>query len=123
MAKKQLLTDILSTHADRILQEQGNGASYAELVPVDQELPSLLSLADHVKVALQPVRPEQPFRDQLHRDLLAAAQLRRLEEENARHSLSVTQISLIVSTTISGLIALSGLIFLYRKQRQTQRQT
>jgi len=49
MPYKNLISDVLSAHADQILQDQNYEESYASLFPENQNLPPLLNLADHVK--------------------------------------------------------------------------
>ncbi|RME42850.1 MAG: hypothetical protein D6796_13845, partial [Caldilineae bacterium] len=83
MARKRLLTEILAAHADQILQRRARGEDYARLLPDDEDLPPLLSLADHVRDALQPVAPSSAFTDQLQRDLMAAAHLKQHQRAEA----------------------------------------
>jgi hypothetical protein len=83
MSYKNLIAEVLSAHADQILKAEKTGQDYAIMFPNQEELPSLLCLADHVHAALQPVNPPQSFKDQLQRDLLAAAHLKQAEQTTA----------------------------------------
>ena len=83
MSYKNLIAEVLSAHADQILKAEKSGQDYATMFPNQEELPPLLCLANHVHAALQPVNPPQSFKDQLQRDLLAAAHLKQAEQAAA----------------------------------------
>jgi len=120
MSYKNLITEVLSLHADQILQQTTDRREYATLFPSQEELPSLLSLADQVQAALQPVNPPKAFRDQLQRDLLAAAHLRQAtDEETATQSSFLRSPPASIALTLL-LTLIIGLFFYQSKQLHDQ---
>lgn len=83
MSYKNLIAEVLAEHADQLLKKQKNSQDYVSLFPNHKDLPPLLTLADHINAALQPVNPPQTFKDQLQRDLIAAARVKQSEGEQA----------------------------------------
>ncbi|MFQ5575843.1 MAG: hypothetical protein ACE5G8_02515 [Anaerolineae bacterium] len=120
MARQNLISEVLSAHADQPVnrQKQNRGGDYASLFPNNHDLPPLLTLADHIKVALQPVTPPTSFKEQLQKDLMAAARRKQLE----RPGPTVAQLPLIIPAIVGALIALSGLLLLRRRQVATSTQ-
>jgi len=111
MPYKNLISDVLAAHADQILQGQNYEETYTQLFPEDKNLPPLLNLAEQVKETLQPVSPPNAFKEQLQRDLMAAARLKQAQAEQHNKS------SLFVPLLISAAIALMGLMFLRLRQQ------
>lgn len=110
MSNEQIIIEVLSAHADHLLADEHHSADYAALFPDEEGLPPLLNLADHVRTALQPVNLNPAFRDQLHRDLLAAhAQATPQPPQAERPRLW--------ATIIGGLIAVLGLMLVFRRQQ------
>jgi hypothetical protein len=71
------LKDILATHADQLLQGRRRRLrtkDYRDLSPADQnELNSLLNVAERVKSTLKPVHPPRRFESNLKKELLTTA--------------------------------------------------
>ncbi len=112
MPYKNLISNVLAAHADQILQDQNYGENYTRLFPENTNLPPLLNLAEQVKETLQPVAPPNAFKEQLQRDLMAAARLKQVRAEQQNET------SLFVPLLISAAIALMGLTFLRLRMRQ-----
>ncbi len=74
------LKDILAAHADRLVQGQTEEQDFAELsAEEEEELATLLNLAEQVQSAMRPVPPANSFENRLKRELLTTAHLRRAE--------------------------------------------
>lgn len=123
MTNKKLISEILSAHADHLLARRNRAEDYAQLFPDNTELPPLLSLADHVKSALQPVNLPRSFKEQLQRDLMAAAQMKQVEQvriaaqKRANRSLAIIALAFLIAGA-----ALSGLAWLLYRQKSRQGQ-
>ena len=77
---KKLLREILAAHADQLLQGKATGKDYLDLLPErDEELARLLAVAERVQSTLQPITPANQFEEELKRQLLTTAHLRRAE--------------------------------------------
>ena len=117
MSYKNLIIEVLSAHADQLLKAEQRSRDYAALFPHQTELPPLLTLADQVNAALQPINPPQSFKEQLQRDLLAAAHLKQAKEEQlGRQSPLLLPPTLVVALTML-MTLLIGLLF-YRTRQQ-----
>lgn len=86
MKNKKPLKDILSEHADKLVesadQQPGpaTGASAEENVEaVEAELSSLFDVAERVQSTLRPIAPSRDFEDELKRELLTTAHLWKAE--------------------------------------------
>ena len=112
MPYRNFITEVLSAHADQLLNKTNRNPDYVRLFPNHRDLPSLLSLATHVKSALEPVAPAATFTDRLHADLLAAAQSR--QQQRASGSLMTSPF--VISSIVGGLFALLGVFFFVRYQ-------
>lgn len=124
MTNKKLISEILSAHADQLLKRQKSGEDYAQLFPENQDLPPLLNLADHVKSVLEPMTPPQSFKQQLQKELIAAARMKQLNQEFVPSNLPQPSIPLLVSAVAGILLALSGLVWvLWRQQKPTTKLT
>jgi hypothetical protein len=74
--ERNVASEILAAHADRLNQGEDASEEYIRLLPEAEELAHLMALAARVKTALAPVAPVPRFREELRRDLLAAARQR-----------------------------------------------
>jgi hypothetical protein len=110
MTSKKLISEVLSAHADHLLAKHNRAEDYAQLFPGDTELPPLLSLADHVKSALQPVNPLLSFKEQLQRDLMAAARIKQFEQARAAQIPATRHLSLLIAALVIAGVVLSGLL-------------
>lgn len=118
MTDKKLITEVLSAHADHLLAQQGRAEDYARLFPGDAELPRLLSLADQVKSTLQPITPPLSFKEQLQRDLVAAAQMKQLEHARmATRQPAAPAMPLLISALVVAGAVLGGLFWLLWRQK------
>ena len=115
MASKNFISEVLSAHADQLLRQQRANHSYQDLFPNNEDLPPLLNLADHVKDALQPVQPQQTFKDRLQRDLMAAAHLRQAELETRR---APNRQPIIIA--LMTLIAMGSLLLFWRRRSHAE---
>jgi hypothetical protein len=70
---KKVLREILSAHAERLSSGGSKSSDYTALFPCEEELGSLLGVAEQVKETLTPVNPEAGFLTALERDLLETA--------------------------------------------------
>ncbi len=116
MPYKNFITEVLSAHADQLLNKNDRNPDYVRLFPNHRDLPSLLSLATHVKSALEPVAPAATFTDRLHADLLAAAQSRQQRHQQSPATLMASPF--VISSIVGGLFALLGIFFFVRHQIQ-----
>ncbi len=115
MPYKNFITEVLSAHADQLLNKNDRDPDYVRLFPQHRDLPSLLSLAAQVKSALEPVAPAATFTDRLHADLLAAAQSRQ-HPQNSSATLMTSPI--VISSIVGGLLAIAGIFLFVRNQMQ-----
>lgn len=74
---KRRLKELLAEHADRLLE---GVAGRPDCSPEDEaELAALLNVAERVKSTLTPIEPAFTFEDELKRELLTTAHLRKAE--------------------------------------------
>jgi len=119
MTQKKIMLEVLSAHAEQLLKNQNRSQDYISLFPENEDLPPLLSLAGHIKEALQPVTLPPSFKAQLQKDLMAAAHLRQVRRAGrAGPHLNATRISLFISAGVGAILALTGIVFFIRKQRR-----
>jgi hypothetical protein len=109
MMDERTLTEILAAHADH-LNRGGNGADYLVMFADHRDqLEPLLALAERVKGVLVPLQVSPAFRDQLRRDLTAAAQgrkgLSQPARPNHRLELFIGAAAIGVSVSLAGLVA------------------
>jgi len=116
MSYKNLIAEVLAEHADQLLKKQKCGYDYVSLFSDHEDLPSLLTLADQVSAALQPVAPPQTFKEQLQRDLMAAAQMRRQEREESLQK-SLMPLSPTTTIALTMFITLTIGLFFFRWRR------
>ena len=75
--QEPIASEILAAHADRLVAGEDATQDCARLFPdAEGDLVELMALAVRLKALLQPARPRPQFRDELRRDLLAAARQR-----------------------------------------------
>lgn len=116
MSYKNLIAEVLAEHADQLLKKQKKSQDYVNLFPNHKDLPPLLTLADHINAALQPVNPPQTFKDQLQRDLIAAARVKQSEGEQATQK-QVMPLPPTVTIALTMLITLIIGLFFFRWKR------
>jgi hypothetical protein len=117
------LKDILATHADQLLQgrrQRPRTKDYRGLSPADQnELNSLLNMAERVKYTLKPVHPPRLFESNLKKELLTTANQHRttgyVAPDPSRDLLILTGIFL------GFIFALAGLLLALRLRNQPRR--
>ena len=73
------LKEILASHADQLAQGQSKTEYDYDLSTEDDELSSLLGVAERVQSALKPVTPTRNFETKLKRQLLTTAHIRQAE--------------------------------------------
>jgi len=74
---KKRLKEILSEHADRLVTGSIDQPDFS--INDEAELAALLAVAERVRSTLTPITPATGFEDELRRELLATAHLRRAE--------------------------------------------
>ncbi len=75
--QEQIATEILTAHADNLINGVDERENYLRLFGnKDGDLADLMALAVRVRALMAPVRPSPIFRDELRRELLAAARRR-----------------------------------------------
>lgn len=117
MPYKNFMTEVLSAHAEQKLGHQ----NYAQLFPGNKDLPVLLSLADKIRNALEPVSAPPSFTDKLHQDLVAAALQK--NQHNKKSDGIVVASPIFLSAIVSALLVLSSIFFFVRKQNVKQKVT
>jgi hypothetical protein len=105
------LKEILAAHADQLIEGQAKDQTYSEIpVEDEEELITLLHLAEQVKSALKPVHPPNKFENRLKRELLTTAHLRQAEGYTApnpeRDLLILMAIVGFISSLAAVLVAL-----------------
>lgn len=119
MTQRKILLEVLSAHAEQLLKNQNRSQDYISLFPENEDLPPLLSLAGHIKEVLQPVTLTPSFKSRLQKDLMVAAHLKQAgRPSHPATYLNTTQISLLISAAVGAILALTGIVFFIRKQRQ-----
>ena len=78
MNKKQL-KELLSAHADQLIQKKNKLELPDEPDQSDTELSSLLGVAEKLQATLRPIVPTDEFESDLKRKLLTTAHLRQAE--------------------------------------------
>ncbi len=123
MRYKNLITEVLSAHADQLLKKQNRERDYTQLFPDNQDLPVLLTLADQVQATLKPVDASSSFKKQLYQDLLAAAHLKQFEKEQSVSHKKTVPNSFLISVIFSALIAVSSIVLYVRYQQRLRYKT
>ena len=112
---KKLLKEILAAHADRLIKGKATSDDYLELVESDEELSHLLRVAERIQSTMQPVAPTQPFGEELKRELLTTAHLRKVDgyvpPDPARDLFYLL-------TSIAFIVALGMVLFAMRRRSQ-----
>jgi urease gamma subunit len=107
---RRLIKEILAAHADQIVRTDRTGHEVRELFPEEEELVPLLDVAEQVKTWLKPAQPSADFEENLRRDLMVAAHLRRASQnadpDGARRefifsALALAVVALVVSVVIA----------------------
>lgn len=76
---KRMLKEILAAHADQLVKGKATGKDYLDLLPEDDELGSLLDVAEQIQSTLKPIAPANSFEQQLKKELLTTAQQRQAQ--------------------------------------------
>ena len=83
---KKVLKEILAAHADQVLNGKVTGKDYLDLLPGrDEELGSLLNVAERIRSTLLPITPANRFEQELKQKLLLEARRRQVEGYNPPH--------------------------------------
>jgi hypothetical protein len=114
--KKKVLREILSTHAERLLSGGSESSDYTALSPPDQEeLGTLLRVAERVKGTLVPVNPEPGFLAALERDLLQSADRRQVP--NRPFWQQYVWLIVLAVAVLASAVSLAGIITYILRQR------
>ena len=118
---RKLLKDILSTHADQLVQGQHpKTEDYAEdfgnlSVEDKDELAPLFDVAEQIRSTLRPINPPQKFESNLKKELLTTAHLRQAEGYTPPHP---SRDLLILAAIFGFIISLAGVLIALRIRRQ-----
>ena len=100
------LDDVLAKHADALVYGDGNRQDFLRQWPEDDELATLVLLAERVDAALRPVNPSVAFKNRLYNDLMRQAGCRRstpsLWEERRKE--------IIIGATITSVLSAAGVL-------------
>ncbi len=118
---RKILKDILSTHADQLVQgkrpkTEGFGEDFGDLSAKDKdELGPLFDVAEQIQSTLKPVSPPRKFESTLKKELLTTAHLRQTEGYKPPNP----ERDLLVLAAIFGfIISLAGALAAWRIYRQ-----
>jgi hypothetical protein len=109
--------DILSTHADQLLQgHRPTFEDYGDLSVEDRdELSLLFDMVEQIQSTLKPIHPPRRFETNLKKELLATAHLRQTQgyrpPDPARDLL-------ILATVMGFIISLAGVLLVWRLHHQ-----
>jgi hypothetical protein len=111
------LKEILAAHADQLLNEQAINPEYLELLSDsdDDELAPLFNVAERVKSTLLPVAPPHDFEEELKRQLLTTAHLRRAEGYRPPHPFRDLFVFLL---SLAFVFSLAGALLVMWNKRQ-----
>lgn len=112
---KKRLKEILSAHADQLVEGSAQQPNQAEHLLEDnpEELTSLLAVAERVKSTLTPITPATDFETELKRELLATAHLRQAEGYVPPNP----ERDLMILAALVGLMAMFAGIFIMLRLR------
>jgi len=114
---KRMLKEILAAHADQLVKGKATGKDYLDLLPEeDDELGSLLDVAEQIQSTLKPIAPANSFEQQLKQELLTTAQQRQAQGYTPPNP---SRDLFILIATFSFVLALTAVLVAirYRKQR------
>jgi hypothetical protein len=109
---KKLLREILSAHADRLVDGEATSQDYLRLLSEQEdELASLLDMAEKVQSTLTPITPAEEFEEELKRQLLTTAHIRRVEGYKPPHPFRDLLVAL---AAIAFVASLAGILLAMR---------
>ena len=113
---KKMLKEILAAHADQLLKGKARGKDYLDLLPEsDEELARLLAVAERVQSTLKPVTPANHFEEELKRELLTTAHIRKVEGYKPPNP---SRDLFFVLATIGFIISLAAVLIAMRHRSQ-----
>ncbi len=108
----KVLKEILSAHADQLVNGQAPSEDYLKLIPDrDEELAPLMDVAEKIKSTLKPIGPAAEFESELKRQLLTTAHLRQAEGYTPPHPFRDL---FVVAGTFTFLLSLGALFVAMR---------
>ena len=117
--EERILTEILAAHADCLNEGKGRKEDYLSMFPAYQaQLAPLLALAETVKSALRPLRPDEAFRQRLRAELLEAAD-RSLESLASSEEGSASWFrdrKLLIGAVVGSALSVFGLAYFLRER-------
>ena len=112
----KLLKDLLAAHADRLVQGQTEDHSTYHLSPEEEnELGSLLGVAERIKTALKPVTPTSNFENTLKQQLLTTAYSHHAQ---GYHPPNPERDLLVLMGIIAFILSLAGVLVALRFRSQ-----
>lgn len=115
---KRLLREILSAHADRLINGEATSQDYLRLLPErEDELASLLDMAERVQSTLTPIVPAEEFEEELKRQLLTTAHIRRIEGYKPPHPFRDLLVAL---AAIAFFASLAGILLTMRTRARPE---
>ncbi len=111
---KKMLKEILAAHADQLVNGKASSEDYLKLLPErDTELEPLLSVAEQIQSALQPISPPNKFERDLKQELLITAQQHQLEGYRPP---SMSRDLLVLLATLTFIFSLGLLLIVMRRK-------
>jgi hypothetical protein len=116
--EKRTLREILAAHADQLINGQATSQDYLRLLPErEAELAPLLDMAERVQSTLTPISPAQEFEEDLKRQLLTTAHIRRVEGYKPPHPFRDLLVAL---AAISFVFSLAGVLLAMRTRTRPE---
>ena len=118
---RKLLKDILSTHADQLVQgrhpkTEDYAENFGDLSAEDKdELAPLFDVAEQIQSTLRPISPPRRFENNLKRELLTTAHLRQVEGYTPPNP---SRDLLILVAIFGFIISLAGVLIALRIRSQ-----
>jgi len=110
-----MLKEILAAHADRLVKGKATSKDYLELLPEDEELDTLLTVAERVQSTLKPMTPTNKFEQELKQELLSTAHRRQLEGYTPPNP---SRDLFILLATIAFFVSLTVLLLAMKRRSQ-----
>lgn len=113
---KKMLKEILAAHADQLVRGTAKGADYLDLLPErDEDLAPLLDVAERIQSALKPIAPPNHFEEELKRELLTTAHIRKVEGYAPPNP---TRDLFYFLVTVAFIVSLGAALFAMRRRTQ-----